>query len=239
MTTEKVKREKESKRSPVRQKSIGYPSMDLGTAVEIIKKAVAYGPMDRTVVAQLMGHQVVSGPALRKLAALKHFNLMEYEKGKASLTELAKRIASPLPEEDPKQALMEAFFMVSPFKELFEQCKKDTALEREALRNIAVRQLEITAKAAPEFIEIFVLSGKAAGLIEAVDEKSVRFLSQPSLPKEMGAAEVPPVREEAPPQAGERAKGFIQNWNVNLTVDSSMEPEKLRELIQVLKSELA
>jgi len=232
MTTEKVKREKESKRSPVRQKSIGYPSMDLGTAVEIIKKAVAYGPMDRTVVAQLMGHQVVSGPALRKLAALKHFNLMEYEKGKASLTELAKRIASPLPEEDPKQALMEAFFMVSPFKELFEQCKKDTALEREALRNIAVRQLEITAKAAPEFIEIFVLSGKAAGLIEAVDEKSVCFLSQPSLP-EKGAIEVPPLRKEAPSQVTEGPKVLI---NVNLTVDS---PEKLRDFLQVLKSELA
>lgn len=232
-------------RPPERRRSTGYPGVDLDSAILITKKVHEYGSMDRETLARVLGHESLSGPALAKLAAVRHFGLVEYKEGKVSLSELGKRIIAPLSEEEKKQATAEAFLKARPFDELYRDRRKEIALEKDMLINIATRQLGIMPKAASEFLEVFVRSGKTAGLIEEINEKSVRLLEQPFkgiITEEVAPAEGIRAPAEAErktiPKITEPARGFTRTLNVNLTIDSSMEPEKLEQLIKILKSEL-
>lgn len=224
-----------------RQRSSNYPSADLAWAEDTIIKAHSAGVANRIALAQLVGHQDdTSGPARSKLAVLRHYRLVEYDEGKVTITELGKRLAAPMPGEDRSEALRESFFNVSTFKQLYDQCAKDTSLSKDALANVAIRQVRLAPKAAPDFVEIFTQSGVRAGLVQALDEKSVKILKEtvaakePAQDKIAGGEDTQGNKVEEPM----RRSGTTQAWNINLSIDSSMTPDNLRGLIRVLKEEL-
>lgn len=221
-----------------RQRSTNYPSMDLTWAEDVIRRAYSSGTANRTALAQLVGHQDdTSGPARTKLAALKRFGFVEYQAGKVIITELGKRVAAPMPGEDVTEALTQSFFNVATFKQMYDLCAKRITLTKDTLANTAMRQVKIVAKAAPEFVDVFSRSGARIGLVELLDEKSLRVLDVPSVAVqalEQKPSEAAPSGVGVPPEGA----GGAKTWNINLNIDSSMTAEKLRELIGVLKEEL-
>jgi len=224
--------------STERQRSTNYPSMDLTWAEDVIRRAYNSPTVNRTALAQLAGHQDdTSGPARSKLAALKRFGLVEYQAGKVIITELGKKVAAPMPDEDVTEALTQSFFNVATFKQMYDLCAKKITLAKDTLANIAMRQVKIVAKAAPEFVDVFSRSGARIGLVELLDEKSLRVLDVPSVAVQ--APEQEPS-EAAPSGVGVPLKGAgqAQTWNINLNIDSLMTAENLRELIRALKEEL-
>jgi len=225
-------------RETKRQRSTNYPSMDLAWAEDVIRKAYSSGTTNRTALAQLAGYRDdTSGPARSKLAALRHFGLVDYEEGNVITTELGKKIAAPMPDEDVSEALRQSFFNVAAFKQMYELCAKEVALAKDVLANTAIRQIGIIAKAAPEFVDIFSHSGARVGLVEPIDEKSLRVLHTPAVTKQ--ALEQKPGEVTRPDMSIPRERaGEAQTWNISLTIDSSMDPDKLRGLIKVLKEEL-
>lgn len=220
-----------------RQRSTNYPGMDLAWAEEIVRRAHSSGTTNRTALAQLIGHRDdTSGPARSKLAALKHFGLVDYEGGKVIITQLGEKLAAPMPDEDLSEALRQSFLSVAAFKQMYDLCAKGVPLAKDALEHVAIRQAGVTAKAASDFVEIFCSSGARAGLTELVDEKSIRVLSEfvavgqrlERKPDEVGMPETGIGTERA---------GRVPAWNITLSIDSSMDPENLRGLIRVLKEE--
>jgi hypothetical protein len=221
-----------------RQRSTNYPSMDLTWAVEVIQRAYSQGTMNRTALAQLAGHRDdTSGPARSKLAALRHFGLADYEEGNVIITELGKKIAAPMSNEDVSEALRQSFFNVAAFKQMYELCAKEVALAKDVLANTAIRQLGIVAKAAPEFVDIFSRSGARVNLVDPIDEKSLRVLHTPAVTKQAVEQKLGEVTRPDIDVPTKRA-GEAQTWNISLTIDSSMDLDKLRGLIKVLKEEL-
>lgn len=221
-----------------RQRSTNYPSMDLAWAEDIIRKAYNSGTTNRIALAQLIGHQDdTSGPARSKLAALRHFRLVDYEEGNVVFTELGKKVAAPMPGEDVSEALRQSFFNVAAFKQMYELCAKDVPLPKDVLGNTAIRQIGIIAKVASEFVDIFTSSGVRVQLVELVDEKSLKILPTPTVIKQALGQKPGEVTSPSISIPKERT-GEAQAWNISLTIDSSMDPTKLRELIKVLKEEL-
>lgn len=198
-----------------RQRSANYPSMDLPWAEDIIKKAHNQGVMNRTTLAQLVGHQDdTSGPARSKLAALKHFGLVDYQAGKVIITELGKKIAAPMAGEDVSETLRQSFLNVATFKQTYDLCAKDVTLSKETVANTVIRQVRVSAKAAPDFVDIFASSGVKAGLVEIPDERSIKIIKEP-LPLRKPAEREPDQGIKPPPPTSSLG---LQSLTINLQI---------------------
>jgi hypothetical protein len=220
-----------------RQRSANYPSMDLPWAEDIIKKAHSQGVMKRTALAQLVGHQDdTSGPARSKLAALKHFGLVDYREGEAIITELGKKVAAPIAGEDVSEALGQSFFNVATFKQTYDLCAKDVILSKETLVNTVIRQVRVSAKAAPDFVDIFASSGVKAGLVEIPDDKSIKLIKEPLPLKKPAEHEPDQVIKSLPPASSLGLHSLTINLQISLpeTTNSTV----YKEIFEAMKTYL-
>lgn len=227
------------KGSTGRQRSTNYPSMNLAWGEDVIQRAHSSGTTNRTALAQLTGYQDdTSGPARSKLAALRHFGLVDYQEGKVIITELGKRVAAPVAGEDVSEALRQSFFNVTAFKQTYDLCAKDALLTKDIISNTAIRQVGITAKAASDFIDIFTRSGVKAGLVEMVDEKSVRILKEPSLVKQ--PSEQKPIEETPPPPPPATSTLGLQSLTINLQISlpETTDSNVYEEIFKAMKTYL-
>lgn len=228
-----------------RQRSSNYPSMDLEWAVDVVKKAHSQGTMNRTALAQLMGHQDdTSGPARSKLAALRHFSLINYEEGNVKITELGETIAAPMSNEDVNEALRSSFFSVAAFKQIYDLCAKNINLPKDTIVNTAIRQVKIVARVAKDFVDIFALSGKEAGLVEIIDDKTIKIMKEPlSVEKPHGYkksdAEAPEHTPPVPPSPVDKAFG-LQSLTINLqlTLPETTNSKVYEEIFKAMKEHL-
>lgn len=225
-----------------RQRSINYPSMDLAWAEDVARRAHSQGIANRTALAQLVGHQDdTSGPARSKLAALKHFGLVDYREGNVTITELGKRVAAPMPDEDVSEALRQSFFNVAAFKQIYDLCAKGVKLPKDTLANTAIRQVGVVARAAPEFVDLFAHSGAKVGLVEMVDDKSIRIMKEPLLlkkPSDQGPEEgIPPPPPPAP--AALKTLGLQSlTLNLQLTLPETTNSTVYEEIFKAMKNYL-
>src|SRR3954467_4672723 len=95
----------------VRTRGKGYPRVSLGAAAEVVTEAIKYGATHgEDAFAKFMGHARASGGAYRQnVAAYRDWGLIGRGGERIVLTDLARRIAMPVDEEQRHAAMQEAF----------------------------------------------------------------------------------------------------------------------------------
>ncbi|OGZ44236.1 MAG: hypothetical protein A2756_05025 [Candidatus Ryanbacteria bacterium RIFCSPHIGHO2_01_FULL_48_27] len=154
----KVKKQKE--------RSTPYPSITLKDAIvyiEALKKALGKGPYSRESIAQALGHDKLSGPAARKVAALGHYGLVNRNGDVYTMSQLAEDILHPITDEQKIAAIVKAAISPALFTKLIHQFKNQALPSR--LDSILLRQ-GVSSGAAREVVTIFTDTLKFAGLLQ-------------------------------------------------------------------------
>jgi hypothetical protein len=190
---------------PKRTRStVSFPYADLAEA----EKAVGHvaGSGGRCLPEQLaawLGHSKLNSGAFRnKVAAAKHFGVLEGSRNSIALTELGRRLADS---RGLQQARVEAFFAVPLYRTLFESYRGSQMpgvmrIELDMLR-LGVARTQVKAAR-----QVFLRSAEQAGMIDA-------GTSQMVLPK--GTAFPVPAAEEPSSSAGSQRfpkviEGFLE-----------------------------
>ena len=162
-----------------RQRSPGYPAIDLGKAVrraEAIYQHEGEAPVPVTAVLSHWGYSGLNGRASRQLAALKKFGLIEDEGGKGGrrirLSQLGLSIVDPASRERRKD-LQSAALMPAIHRELREQFAEEGASDR-SVGAYLVSSRGFTSAAARELIAEYRATLRFAGLDGPVDGGGAR-----------------------------------------------------------------
>lgn len=153
-----------------RARGRGFPTVPLDEAADIVRTAGKYGHGHaEAAFASYMGHQTTnSGAFKQRFAAMRSWGLVTLDQGQVVLTDLGRRVAHPLSDEDAASALQDAFMHAAVFGELYSASAKGQELETVRLANQAVHQLGISPKSTVKFAQCFARSAIAAGLATEV-----------------------------------------------------------------------
>jgi len=235
----------------VRKGGARYPRYPLSDAVGWATKLVAKthtGPQPRDVVfTSVLGSNGTPGEI--KGSALKQYGLMEGDSKAYSATTLARDLAAAPPDERPK-LLAAAALSPAIFKGLFDTYHGDETT-RAKLRQRAAA-LNVHPEETEKCVDLYVSSLAMAGLV-SVDGDRVSHV-QSSAKSDVGpSAEIEADPEEADGPAGDgadvdgtddanstpdrEAQGEIRSavFNVNVTLDSSLDTDKLERQLKLLK----
>ncbi len=158
----------EDKEKSTRMRGGGFPSVDLGEAIEMIKLASSAGwDMPRETFASAIHSSPNSGPFLGKIAGLRDFGLIE-RGDRVRLTSLAKTLIAPVSDEETvhQENLQRAFFSCDVFKVIYEKLR-DTSRESslEVIANLGMHEFRVSPKRKILFARNFFESGRIAGLL--------------------------------------------------------------------------
>ncbi len=148
--------------------TIGFPYMDLETAVSVAKAMHSAGAVSltREQLAGVMGNQVTGGGFLSKTATARTFGLISFSQGRFALTDLGFRIVD---QDDRRQRLArtEAFLAVPLYRRVYEDFRgkqlppRPNGLEQAFLRYGVAPKQTTNARLA------FDKSAKQAGFFSA------------------------------------------------------------------------
>lgn len=150
-------------------RSKAYPSISLEAGVmraDTIRKSVGKGFFDRETMAKNMGYKSLSGVATRAIAALVHYGLLERQKDKYSLSDLAMRLVLPVNEEDRKDAALTALREPDLYKELINTYSGTGESLPEALGNVLAHNHGINPNSSNDAARVFIESIDYAGIYE-------------------------------------------------------------------------
>ncbi|PYI94042.1 MAG: hypothetical protein DME97_04005 [Verrucomicrobia bacterium] len=194
-----------------------------------------------------------------KLSAVKQFGLLQGDRAGYEATELAKQIAAA-PDEELPPLLQRACLTPPIFKALFETFHNDE-VSLAKIRQVAAHQ-KVHIDSADKCVDLFVASTEFAGLgsrngetvkFSARDSGSSDSENAPSNEDEGGAANVQGERDsddntnkrrsskdvqamaattELPPPSSRSRVNPVQ---VNITIDPTMDPEKLERHLKLLR----
>jgi hypothetical protein len=227
-----------------------FPRYPLDDALEWTKKLVSKthtGPQPRDIVySGVVGAK--SGTGDVKISALKQYGLLEGKSTAYMASDLARQINSA-PPEDMQNFLRSAALHPSVFKTLFDTFHGDD-VSRARLRQ-RVLDLNVHPEEAERCVDVYVSSMATAGLITASGDKLAHLsqfaLGESAPPHEVndesgrveegvGGDESADARDEAtdPVESLDRRSPRAV-FNVNVTLDSSLDIEKLSKQLEVLK----
>lgn len=246
--------EPEKKKTPKGGRKGGtlFPKIDLARAEDYAKRLVSKTHTGAQPAAIILPGVFDSSKDQGEIraSALKQYNLLEGDPKAYQASELGKQLASSPPEEITPFR-QRACLAPKVFKVLFDTFQGDT-ISRAKIRQQAIN-LKVHPDTADNCVEVFVSSLQHAGLAKA-DQDNVVFVKSPAeaphaareTTPEVGVAQAQPATVETPAGKEEilqpvgpaelpkppRTTGPIQ---VNITVDPSMDPEKLEKLLKLLK----
>lgn len=151
----------------IHQRSSPYPSISLEEAIECIKsvrKNLGTGLYSRVAIVQALDYKGLSGVAVRKVAALVQFSLLERTGNTYKTSTLADRILFPINESDKKNAIKEAAINPKLYKGLFDRFSGGAIPSM--LENILIQQYSISQSVAKSASRDFVLTIEFAGLLK-------------------------------------------------------------------------
>jgi hypothetical protein len=232
-----------------------FPRISLKQALEYSEKLVSkthVGPQpEKTILAGVFGNAGPEGKV--RVSALKQFGLLEGDPAGYRATELAKSIGAAVQGE--KAALLQRAFRFSKlFSQIFETYNGDSVTKAK------VRQHALTLKVHPESVEecvsLFFESAEIAGLgtrdgdsitllnagaVATINGNTSEKLEESDVKEKdgVGTGQLKPIHQSQPKDetrnntdsAQERKAGVI----VNLTVDSSSDPDKLQKQLELLR----
>jgi len=233
----------EKKKMPKGGKKGGtrFPQIPLKQAVEFAKKLVARthtGPQPETII--LKGVFNNSGPTgAVRASALKQFGLLEGEASAYTATTLAKGINSA-PNEELAPLLQQALLAPKIFRDLFDTFQNDT-VSIAKLRQQALK-LGVHPDNGEKCVEMFVASAIYAGTAEQTGE-DVKLSSTPVAENSSEEKEITEIDEIEEPSDKFRkknaspAKRTLPSGpiNISLSLDSTMDPEKLEKYLKLLR----
>ncbi|CAN5642743.1 hypothetical protein BH20VER1_BH20VER1_05480 [soil metagenome] len=221
-----------------------FPQISLEQAVGFAKKLVAKthtGAQPAKII--LKGVFNNTGPLGGvRASALKQYGLLDGEASAYTATTLAKNINSA-PDEELPPLLITACLAPKLFKDLFDTFQSDS-ISVAKLRQQAL-QLGVHPDNGDKAVQMFVESTEFAGL--AVRSGEDIRLSTASEPADEGEEVPPPADDESPKQdenePGEDNKGNTRvvspagrgQMNISLSLDSTMDPEKLEKYLKLLR----
>lgn len=169
------------KAEKTRNRSAAYPAVDLEQAVQAtidLNKNLGEGLYSRPAAAEALGYAGVSGTSASKIASLVHFNLLNRQGDAYSLSELAKRIISPVSDEERAEAIAVAAGSPRLYSSLItEYSGKSLPV---MLDNILFRNYRINNKVTKEVAKNFRKSLEFAGLLTNGVVKNLNY-SEPHL----------------------------------------------------------
>ncbi len=175
-----------------RERSRAYPGATLQDCVEftkLVKKALGKGAHDRNSLAKAMGFGSVSGAVSPKIAAMVHFGLLDRDGSDYELSDFSKRITDSLDNTEFATALREAFRMPVLYREILEKFSSEGEIPSQLPVHLH-RFHGITDSASHQASEIFLASGRFAGVIDDANKIVASFPDQNELlhevPREEG-----------------------------------------------------
>ncbi|SHH61279.1 hypothetical protein SAMN04488109_4626 [Chryseolinea serpens] len=229
-----------------------FPKIDLKKAIEYNKKIVSKthtSPQPESII--LPGVFNNNGPDGKiRASALRQFGLLNDDNVKMEATPLGKEIASsPVDEIIPH--LQSACLKPKLFKQLYETFKGDTVNFPKLKQQAA--KLKVHPDSADECVQIFTSSLKYSGLAE-LDGDAFKFVSQPTSKNASDAKPQDNKNDDVEDTNSGDVDGDDDNENntpppqlpirqhapssvqVNISLDPSMDPEKLEKLLKLLKA---
>ena len=249
----------------LRIRSPGYPNASLPEVIDFARKI--YGKdrqhaIPREVACQHMGFTGSSGSSDRAISALFHFGLAEkVQKGEMRITGLAVRILLPDTPEESREALREAGFRPSLFRELHEKYPESPPslsalsahLTRQGFASVAVLPAAKAFLATCEFLqrENAYESESTEEEDEAPSPPTSRREEAPNMhtqlvPVAPQSAPILPMTPPAAYQLGERSLfdyGVEAGGTVSVVVRGSVDTDEALDIvatwIEVKRKELA
>ena len=169
-----------SKRKPRRGRR--FPYHDLETSIQVIEKIKEGGvdKLESSTLAKAMKHQSDTSSTFKsKVNAAKHFGLITESKEREGerelryycISELGKKIVSPIGTTEKEKAIREAFFNFNLWKEIYNKYEKNGKLpERSTLENLLEREYGISPVSTSRAYDVFVNSGIFAGFFKETEE---------------------------------------------------------------------
>ncbi len=151
-----------------RERSKAYPGCALEDCVRftgMIKKALGRGTHDRESLAKAMGFSTVSGAVSPKIAALVHFGLLERTGSGYELSALSRSITDPLDDGEHRKAVRDAFALPTLYQDIIDKFEPDGKIPSQLATHLH-RFHGITDAASAQAAEIFVSSGRYAGVLD-------------------------------------------------------------------------
>jgi hypothetical protein len=178
-------------RSPTRQRSRGFPILDLLRVVEALREVSKYGMRQpRAAFAERLGHTTPdSGPFRRKLAAFREFGLVLPRGDEVVFTDLGQQLAVPVNARAELDAVRRAFFECRLFSELYEVLAKDSDLDLKSIAATAFHQFGVSVSTRDVCAASFAASASFAGLAALGNEGAFKLIDQRELgppPSESG-----------------------------------------------------
>lgn len=230
-----------------------FPRINLDRALQYADKLVSKthtGALsESTILAGVFGSAGPEGQV--RASALRQYGLLEGDKTAYKATPLAREIDAA-PDEEKPRLLQKAFLSSKLFQEIFETFQGDT-VSRAKIRQRA-QALKVHPDSSEECTGIFLESTVTAGLgtmdgdsITLADARSVAAApaveneeanggdeSELTQPEEQDASQAMPNGAESQEQ-GQTPNPNKSSVTVNLTVDSSSDPDKLEKQLKLLK----
>lgn len=226
-----------------------FPQINLADAGKYGKKLVSKthnGPQDESVILPGVFDSATS-PGKIRASAMKQYGLLKGEASAYEATQLAKDLDAAPPEERQTH-LRKAFFNAKVFKTLYDTFVGDAVSSAKVRQQAA--QLDVHPDNLDMVVKLFVESAISAGLATQ-DGDNVALIRATATP--VKAAEQPPA--DNPPSDAVRGKDEIEQdadidpdgdngtgakparaiINVNVTLDSSLDTEKLEKQLKLLR----
>lgn len=203
--------EKENKKD-----RIGYgvkiPPLTFEEAIQAIKSVSELGgeKANLDALATVLKHSRSSSNFSYKLSALKSFGLITADKSNYQLTDLGKRIVTPISVADEMRAIHEAFCNNETLNKIWTEYKTKMLPQREYLANYLETSLHIPSSLKIGWADYFIGAANVSKLlIVRGDSGGYRVLSEP--------LSIPPIKEEEqkPSEVGEKSSQQINPQNTN------------------------
>ena len=217
----------------------------VGWAKKLVSKTHLAPQPAAVVLAGVIGSTSSVGQI--KLSSIKQYGFLDGTSSGYFATDLAKKINSSVPEELPRLLKLAALNAVV-FKALFDTFHGD-AVPRARLRQ-RVSDLKVHPDEAEFCVEIYVLSMQFAGIVSVEGDKIVHSSSidvsdvkeaekggvevHASSPSESGGEREVEDQVDGHEMAGNSGQRRAV-FNVNVTLDSSLDIEKLSKQLELLK----
>lgn len=189
-----------------RERSKAYPGAPLEDCVRYaaqIKKELGKGTHDRDSLAKAMGFETVSGAVSPKIAALVHFGILNRTQGGYELSEDSKRITDHIDEAERSAAIREAFSKPTLYQEILDKFGVGGVIPGQLATHLH-RFHGITAAASASAAEIFLQSGRFAGVIDQENRITTTGSYQPTAGRSGEVRSIQPpesVSPSAPPSS--------------------------------------
>lgn len=220
-----------------------FPYYDITVSIQLVERIKEGGvdKLDSKTLAKAMEHESDKSSAfLTKVSSAKHYGLITELKEKEGeeelkyycLSELSKKIITPIDTAEKEEAMRQAFFNFDLWKQIYDKFEENKKLPvRSTLENLLQREHGISPVSKSRAYDVFVDSGKTVGLFKETEEGiTYADLGEKEEEEESKAAEEDIRREERiklPP--------ITTSINVTINVDTKDETS-VKNFIYILES---